>query len=145
MTGPESNSPQILHATSVALNGRAAVLTGASGSGKSALALELMARGAALIADDRTLLRATPDGLIAGAPDSIAGLIEARFVGLLAADPAPPAQVALVIDLDRVETDRLPPHRHTDLLGHSVPLLYRADGAHFAASIIQYLKAGRVE
>ncbi|WP_212523721.1 HPr kinase/phosphatase C-terminal domain-containing protein [Actibacterium sp. MT2.3-13A] len=138
MTGPS-----ILHASCVALSGRGVLILGASGAGKSALALELMARGAALVADDRTCLRAGPGGLVASAPASIAGLIEARGVGILRADAVPQAEVVLAVDLDRVEAERLPPPREIRLLDRKVSLLHKVENAHFPAAILQYLKRGR--
>ncbi|MEX5728429.1 HPr kinase/phosphorylase [Rhodovulum iodosum] len=140
-TGPET----VIHASAVSLGGRAVLIMGASGSGKSALALELMALGAGLVADDRTLLRPDGPGVIASAPPRLAGLIEARFVGLLNADAAPPAPVALAIDLSRDETERLPPRRSLTLCGRSVPLLRRVAQPYFPAAIVQYLTAGRAE
>lgn len=132
-----------LHASCVALGGRAVLILGASGSGKSALALELMARGAALIADDRTRLIARDAVLIASAPPTIRGMIEARGVGLLAAEPAPPTPVALVVDLDQAETARLPQVHETMLLDVRLTLLRKVEHAHFPAAILQYLKGGR--
>ena len=41
----------LLHASCVAVAGRAVLITGPSGSGKSSLALTLLAHGAALVAD----------------------------------------------------------------------------------------------
>lgn len=134
---------QILHATTVAHAGRAAILIGASGRGKSALALELMALGAQLVADDRTVLRRAGCQIITEAPDAIRGRIEARFVGILHADPAPATAAALIIDLDRTETERLPPHRSKNLLGIALPLLHNSETRHFPAAILQYLVAGR--
>jgi len=132
-----------IHASCVALGGRGVLIMGAAGAGKSALALELMAYGAALVADDRTCLRATPGALIASAPASIAGLIEARGVGILHADTLPEAEVVLAVDMEQVETDRLPPRREISLLGRKVSLLHKAENAHFPAAILQYLKRGR--
>ena len=132
-----------LHATTVAHQGRAIVITGASGSGKSALALALMARGCTLIADDRTILSAAPAGLTASCPPAIRGLIEARGIGILHARPAPPATVALVIDMDRDETERLPPKRSVTYLRHSVPLLLSSHYSHFDAAVLHYITAGR--
>ncbi|MGC9370924.1 MAG: HPr kinase/phosphorylase [Paracoccaceae bacterium] len=135
--------PDPIHASCVALAGRGVLILGAAGSGKSALALELMAYGAALVADDRTCLRTTPDALIASTPASIAGLIEARGVGILHADAVPEAEVVLAVDMERVETERLPPRREISLLGRKVSLLHKVENAHFPAAILQYLKRGR--
>ena len=137
--------PHVLHATTVAWQGRACLIRGASGTGKSALALQLMGYGAGLVADDRTILTETDAGVVASCPEPLLGLIEARGVGLLEAEPHPPCPVVLVVDLDRQETERLPPRRTADLLGHALPLVHDTGTGAFAASILQYLKAGRRE
>ena len=135
------------HASCVALDGRAALIMGASGQGKSTLALQLMALGAELVADDRTILSldatAIPPCLQADAPPPLRGMIEARGVGLLQARAVGPCAVHLVVDLDRTETARLPDMRRIDLLGQALPLVLRVDGPSFPAAILQYLKAGR--
>ena len=131
----------ILHASCVAVGRRGLLIMGASGSGKSALALQLMALGADLVADDRTVLCQRGEGLSARAPDAIAGMIEARFVGLLRAAVTTAAPVAAV-DLDRAETTRLPPSRTCDVMGVRLPLFLRVDGPHFAAAMLQFLRAG---
>ncbi len=136
--------PDIIHATTVAHKGRAVLIRGASGSGKSGLALQLIALGAALVADDRTQLRREKHTLLADAPAPIRSQIEARGVGILAAPAAGPTPVTLVVDLDETETDRLPPARETRLLGLSVPLLRKIDAHHFPAAIMVYLEHGRI-
>ncbi len=133
----------IVHASCVAFDRRAVLLRGASGSGKSALALQLMALGAVLIADDRVILGLRDGAVFARCPASIRGRIEARGVGILAAETAETAIVQLVVDLDRQETERLPPQRETTLLGQRIPLLHAVRSAHFPAAILQYLKGGR--
>jgi HPr kinase/phosphorylase len=132
-----------LHASTVAVQGRAALIRGGSGSGKSGLALQLMALGADLVADDRTLIRRDGAGLSADAPRAIRGRIEARGIGLLNAPAAGPAQVVLIVDMDREEEARLPPPRHEDLLGVSLPVTRKIGGAHFPAAIMTYLRHGR--
>jgi HPr kinase/phosphorylase len=132
----------ILHASAVAINGRAVLITGASGSGKSGLALTLMAYGGALVADDRVVLQREGEAIYGTAPDRIRGAIEARGVGILRADPIVESPVSLVVIMDEMETDRLPPQRSTNLLGISLPLLHNAGTPYFAPAIAQYLKAG---
>ncbi len=132
-----------LHASAIALGGRGALIKGAAGSGKSSLALELMAFGAALVADDQVEIVVEDGQPVAAAPATLPAAIEARGVGLLAAERVGRAPVELVIDLDTVETERLPPDRTTTLLGCRVPLLHKSESTHFAAAILQYLKAGK--
>ena len=134
-----------VHATCVAFQGQALLITGASGSGKSTLALELMARGAALIADDRTILTQQGGQLIASCPDTIRGQIEARCVGILCATPAEPTAVALIVNLDHVERERLPRARQEVIMGQSLPSLHKCEGSHFPAALLQYLKEGRYD
>ncbi|MDB6454601.1 HPr kinase/phosphorylase [Falsirhodobacter sp. 20TX0035] len=129
----------ILHASSVAWQGRGVLILGPSGSGKSTLALELMAHGAVLIADDRT--EVGPD-LTARAPAALAGLIEARGVGLLRADHAP-ARLVLAVDLGQPEPDRLPQMRHSLVHDMRLPLVLGQGRGHLAYAILQYLKGGR--
>lgn len=102
-----------------------------------------MALGFHLIADDKTRLRRTSAGIIATCPDSIAGLIEARGVGILSAQPAAYACVDLVVDLDETEKDRLPEPHQINLLECSLPCLHKIDAAHFPAAILQYIKGGK--
>lgn len=139
------DAAETVHATTVAFAGKAVLIRGASGSGKSALALELMARGALLVADDRTILTPQNGQVIASCPEQIKGRIEARFVGILAADPAPPTPLALVVDMDHTETERLPPVRTVHYAEIPLPLLHKVEKPHFAASILQYLRSGRSE
>ncbi|WP_127116039.1 HPr kinase/phosphorylase [Shimia sediminis] len=133
----------ILHASCVAHQGRAVLILGASGSGKSSLALQLMALGAGLVADDRTRLTREGHQVIADVPEAISGLIEARGVGILRADPVGPAPVALVVSLDENESDRLPEKRLFRVLGQSVPLLAGVATPHFPAALMQMLACGR--
>lgn len=135
--------PLQIHATTIAIDGRAVVLKGPSGSGKSALALQLMALGARLVADDITQLLEEAGTVIARCPAAIQGQIEARGVGLLRADPLEAAPVALVVDMGIIETDRLPPGRRTRLSGQDIPLLHKVESAHFPAAILYYMRGGR--
>ncbi len=142
MVAPQTPS-DIIHASCVALEGRGLLIRGSSGSGKSGLALKLMAYGAKLVSDDRVKLTLEDGQVLAEAPPAISGLIEARGIGLLNATPVQVAPIVLVVDLDKVETERFPPLRKTDLFGKTVTLLHKVDMPHFPEAILQYLIAGR--
>ncbi|TJZ89485.1 serine kinase [Paracoccus gahaiensis] len=133
-----------LHATTVALNGVGLVILGPSGSGKSGLALELMAVGALLVADDRTDLRLQDGRLIAQAPPALLGRIEARGVGILWARPSPPVPVGLACDLGRPEEDRLPQLRHQEWLGVRVSLVLGPYRPHLCAALRQLMLGRRL-
>lgn len=134
----------LIHASTVAADGRAALILGPSGSGKSALALQLMAAGATLVSDDQTLLSRRGDLLWAEPPPPLAGRIEARGVGLLAAPHLAGARVVLAVDLTHPETARLPPVRTAEHFGVTIPCLHRVDSAHFPAAILLCLRGGRI-
>lgn len=135
--------PETHHATCVVLGDYAVLILGAAGRGKSTLGLQVMALGGLLVADDRVLLRADGDRLLAECPPAITGLIEARGAGILHAACQARAQVTLAVDLDQTEDQRLPDRAYTRICGCDIPLIKRIDGPHFAAIIVQILKAGR--
>ena len=98
---------ETLHASCVARDGRAVLIGGGSGSGKSDLALRLIDRGAALVSDDYTVVRLANGRLLAAAPGTIAGKMEVRGIGVVAFEPVSDAPVCLFVDLDRAP-ERLP-------------------------------------
>lgn len=132
-----------MHATTVALNGRAVLLVGRAGAGKSTTALSLMALGADLVADDQTILTSENGRLLASCPPPLRGLIEARGLGLLNAPMVDQAKVVLCADLDHLETERLPPRRHVTFLRHRIDLVYRVANGHFHAALLHYMTYGR--
>jgi HPr kinase/phosphorylase len=131
----------ILHASCVAHRGRGLLILGPSGAGKSGLALEMMAFGASLVADDRTLLRAEAGRIVADSPPSIRGRIEARGVGILRARAHGPVDLVLA----EAEPDRLPPDRQLDLGLGRLPLVLGAGRVHLASILLQYLEGGRAD
>jgi HPr kinase/phosphorylase len=137
----------VLHASAVAWAGagqpRGVLILGASGSGKSALALQLMAFGCVLVGDDLVTIEARDGVLLARAAKPLQA-IEARGVGILAASLLDLTPVTLAVDLDSTETERLPPQRHATWLGVNVPLVHNSAFPHFPAAILHYLKHGRV-
>jgi HPr kinase/phosphorylase len=136
---------EILHASCVALEGRGLLILGPSGAGKSGLALQLMALGARLVADDRTEVFRDGSGLSARCPPALAGLIEARGIGILRADPLTHAPVVLAVDLGQSETERLPQRRVIFVLGATIDLVLGPQSAHFASALCCYLRGQRYE
>ena len=111
----------------VAASDISVLILGASGSGKSGLALRMMALGAGLIADDRVMIGIRDGRLEAWAPEPIAGLIEARGVGLLRAPAEAAAEVVLAVDLDRAPAARMPQCGRITYLGRNVRLISGRD------------------
>lgn len=124
MTAQATTDRLLLHATAVAIDGRAVLLRGASGSGKSDLALRLIDAGARLVADDQSELCREGDRVIVRAPATIAGLIEVRGVGIMRLDALAEAPLALIVDLVQPEKiERLPARRTERVLGLALPLI----------------------
>ena len=114
---------ETLHASCVAIGGRAVLIAGRSGAGKSDLALRLIDRGAALVSDDYTVVRREGGRLLASAPPTIAGRIEARGVGILTLPHVEDAPVCLFVDLER-PVERLPEASVPQLVaGVGVPVI----------------------
>jgi serine kinase of HPr protein (carbohydrate metabolism regulator) len=115
---------QLIHATAVAIDGRAVLLRGAPGAGKSDLALRLIDAGARLVADDQSELCRRGDTVIVRAPATMAGLFEVRGIGIVRLEPLAEAPVALVVDLVPAgDVERLPVRRSETILGLAVPLV----------------------
>lgn len=112
----------LVHATAVAIGGRAVLLRGAPGAGKSDLALRLIAAGGMLVADDQVELTRCGDLLLASPPPAIAGLIEVRGVGIRHVPFARDVPVALVVDLV-TEVERMPEPSTAGIEGVAIPLL----------------------
>lgn len=111
----------LVHGSCVALGGRGVLLRGASGAGKSDLALRLIDTGARLVADDQVALDRRGDAVVAHAPEAIAGLIEVRGLGILRLDHLPEAALALVVDLVEPPLERMPRERTAHLLDVALP------------------------
>ncbi len=135
----------ILHASCVAVNDRAVLILGPSGAGKSSLALQLMAFGAELVADDRTEITVENGMAMACSPSSLFGLIEARGIGILRTTARARAQLSLVVDLGQTETERLPPRRHVSIAGVQIDLVLGPPSDHFSAAVLCYLNGQRQE
>jgi HPr kinase/phosphorylase len=111
-----------IHASCVACAGAGApfgvsenagvLLLGKSGSGKSDLALRLIAMGAKLVSDDRCEIFSDGDAILARPPRNIEGLMEIRGLGIVAVPFAPEARIALVVQAAQpAASARLPERR----------------------------------
>ena len=121
----------ILHAGLIARRAlgrwRGVLIEGASGSGKSDLALKALERGWSLVADDRTLIWSDGGRLWGRAPDPLAGLIEARGLGIVAADRLPLSEIALVVRCAAAAAlERMPEPAVWSALGIGLPLVVLA-------------------
>ncbi|MDB5737704.1 MAG: aldolase [Sphingomonas bacterium] len=114
-------SSDTIHASCIAIDGRAVLLAGRSGVGKSDLTLRLIDRGATLVSDDYTLVRRRDGRLIASAPLNIAGKIEVRGVGIVEMAYLEEAEVALLIDLE-APVERLPSPETRQIAGVTLPV-----------------------
>ena len=109
----------MIHATAVAVLDAAKPLGGAvegvvlllgdSGSGKSDVALRLIAMGGKLVSDDQTVLFMRGPRLFADAPPNLSGCIEIRGLGIMQVEKAPAAPVVLAVRLEaQAATARMP-------------------------------------
>ena len=122
MTITAPAAPILVHATAIAIDGRAVLLRGPSGAGKSDLALRLIDTGARLVADDQVELRRAGEHVLITAPAETAGLMEVRGVGILRVEWLAEAALAMCVDLvPSAEVERLPEFRCEDVLGLAVP------------------------
>ena len=129
----------------MAVDGRAAVFIGASGTGKSATALRMVASGARLVADDQVILTRKGDDIVATCPKGFAGLIEARGIGLLTVPHADTAIVDVIVDMEQTELHRLPPERKNEILGLMINIIYGRDNPVLEAGLMALLQTGRSE
>lgn len=116
-------SSENLHASCVAADGRAVLIAGPSGSGKSDLALRLLDRGFTLVSDDRTIVRKEGSKLVAIAPETIKGKLEIRGLGIVDMEAVSDMPVALVVELTG-DMQRMPDDsRERIILGVGIPLI----------------------
>lgn len=125
----------LIHASCVSVNGNGVLICGPAGSGKSSLALNLIALGAELVADDQTLIRRENKNLIARCPETISHLIEARGLGILTPPTRSDVALTLVVDLETVQSQRVPLPEAYELFGITLPLFRRAPLDAFPAAL----------
>jgi serine kinase of HPr protein (carbohydrate metabolism regulator) len=137
-----ANESELAHGTALAVGEMAVLIRGASGSGKSDLALRCMMAAplagsslqAELVADDQVQLTLRNGVVEASPPPTIAGKIEVRGLGILEVPFRPSARLALVVDLVApADVPRFPLDRmFARYLGVEIPLLRLAALEHSA-------------
>jgi serine kinase of HPr protein (carbohydrate metabolism regulator) len=119
MSAP-ANYEYSAHATALLVGETGVLIRGASGSGKSSLALALLAAAgsggehARLVGDDRLRLSIAHGRLVARAHPAIAGLIEQRGEGLVKAKLELAAVIRCVVDLVESDQSRDIPPRYPE-------------------------------
>jgi serine kinase of HPr protein (carbohydrate metabolism regulator) len=118
MAQQSDEAPFAVSASAVTLGESGVLIRGASGAGKSSLALALVEtrrrRGdfASLVGDDRVLVRIRGGRALLSPHRAISGLAEWRGIGLLEQDYEKCAVLALIVDLEsesqRADCPRLP-------------------------------------
>lgn len=134
-----------LHGSAVAVGNNGLLILGPSGAGKSGLALRMMALGARLVADDRVLLERRGTALVARAPDVLAGLIEARGIGLVRVESLRETPVTLAVDLAEPSSARLPQTREIAWLGVGIELISGRDAPNLHHVLYVVLQGGSVQ
>ncbi|MGR3492725.1 MAG: HPr kinase/phosphorylase [Shimia sp.] len=128
-----------VHGTAIADSGGGLLIIGPAGCGKTGLALELMAFGAGLIADDVVRIERTGQAVMLRAPRNATG-IEVRGIGPLPASLHPAAPLTCVLDLGETASQRVPYRQTMTILGHPVPLLHKPLIPQVAPALLQYLR-----
>lgn len=136
---------RLVHASCVEMHGRGLLITGSSGSGKSGLALQLIALGAGLVADDQVQVTREGDYLIATSPPSISGQIEARQFGVLQVSPIVSTKLHMVIDLDTKPGSRLPDLKTTSLEGIDLPLTNGKEVPNLPQALYVFTRSGAIQ
>jgi HPr kinase/phosphorylase len=124
----------LIHGSVAAKDGAGVLLLGAPGSGKSDLLLRLVDRGFGLVADDQVLI----EGAEASAPDSLAGMVEARSLGIVRLPYVTRARLALVVRLERGK--RLPMPARYEVL--DLPMISLDPWAASAPYLVELALAG---
>ncbi len=127
---PASVIRETIHATCLVVGEAGILIRGASGAGKSSLALALIERAtlqgtfAALVGDDRVRLSAVHGRVVARPHPAVAGRIEVRGHGIVAVDSVPACVLRLVVDLVSA-LPRLPDTAEAEIaiLGIALPAL----------------------
>ena len=138
------NASPSIHASAILINERVLLVRGPSGSGKSTLVLQLLEQArqradifTALISDDRVFLTRHGHHLIAGAPEPLKGLIEARGLGLLQIPFEAAGVVGAVLEFDGDAARYPDPALNIEIEGLALPLVRLKPHSRFGLSQAQ--------
>ena len=113
-----------MHATCVDINGSGVLIVGRSGSGKSSLAINLLALGSKLVADDQCALVKKNKKFRVFKPASLPNSIEIRGVGLVSVPMVVETSLDWVVNMDEAEKERMPDLRFTEIDGCKIPTVF---------------------
>jgi hypothetical protein len=136
-----SGGPTI-HASCVVVGEAGVLIRGASGAGKSSLALAIIdsagraGRFARLVADDRVRVDACNGRALASAPPALSGLVERRGLGIVSADHVEQAVIRLIVDIEPAP-ERMPEPAALEIVleGVALPRIAVARGDSRAAEL----------
>ena len=118
------NGSLIMHATCVDVNGSGVLIVGRSGSGKSSLAINLLALGAKLVADDQCELVKKNNRFSIFKPASLPNSIEIRGAGLVSVPMVVETSLDWVVNMDEAERERMPDLRFTEIDGYKITTIF---------------------
>ncbi len=139
------NNSNFIHATCVSVNNNGLLIVGKSSTGKSSLALDLIFSGGKLIADDITKIFLKNNLVYASAPKNLPSGLEVRNFGIIQVPILKETSINLVIDLSKMETERLPQNRTIEILNTEIPY-YKCSKLNNLSKIIYFLtKFGKID
>ena len=117
------------------INGSGVLILGRSGSGKSSLAINLIALGSKLVADDQCKLVKKNNSFRIFKPASLPNSIEVRGIGLVSVPTVVETRLDWVVNMDEAETERMPDLRLTEIGGYRVPTVFGKNMEELASRI----------
>ena len=130
-----------IHASGVCFENKGILILGKSGSGKSSLALSLVAKGARLVCDDRAHLQLKNKILMMTKPPSLPSALEVRGLGLISVPLITEARIDLVVDMELISDSRLGGHK-MELFGVETPCVKGQNFYGLSDAIIVWSKYG---